>query len=110
MSRSTPNPKKRDFLLPPGCKDLIHVLQGAPPKPSLAPFLINEKIRASSVRVIGDQDEQLGIMPLADALALARSRKIDLVEIASTAKPPICCLVDFSKFRDEVAGLRKKKS
>ena len=109
MGNITPNPKKRGYLLPPGCKDLIHVLQGAPKTQSLTPVRINGKIRAREVRVIGEQGEQLGILSLADALSLARSHGIDLVEIAPTAKPPVCRIVDFGRYRYEASNNQKKK-
>jgi len=59
---------------------------------------VNGKIRASEVRVIEYQGRQLGIMRLTDALKAAKLRGIDLVEIASTAKPPICCLMDYGEY------------
>lgn len=110
MGSSTPNPKKRGYLLPPGCKDLVHVLLGAPKTPSLTPVRVNGRIRAREVRVIGEEGEQLGILPLADALTLARSRGIDLVEIAPTARPPVCRIVDFGRYRYEASkGQEQKK-
>ena len=108
MASITPNPKKRSYLLPPGCKDLFDVLQGTPPKLSPSTFRLNGKIQAREVRVIGEQGEQLGIMPLAEALRLAQSRSIDLVEIAPRARPPICRIVDYGKFRYELSRRRKK--
>ncbi|MGZ8938687.1 MAG: translation initiation factor IF-3 [Limisphaerales bacterium] len=62
---------------------------------------VNNKIRAREVRVIGDNSEQLGVMGLNEALAMARQRGVDLVEIAATATPPVCRLVDFGKYRYE---------
>ena len=62
---------------------------------------VNNKIRAREVRVIGDNSEQLGVMSLNDALAMARQRQVDLVEIAATAQPPVCRLVDYGKYRYE---------
>jgi translation initiation factor IF-3 len=58
----------------------------------------NGKIRAREVRVIDDQKQQLGVMSLGDALQLARSKNLDLIEIASTATPPVCRIVDYGKF------------
>jgi translation initiation factor IF-3 len=110
MGIATPNPNKRSYLLPPGCKDLIDVLNGPPAKPSLAPKVrVNGRIRAAEVRVIGEDGRQVGVLPLAEALALAKSRGIDLVEIAPRARPPVCRLVDFGKFRYEAAKRRRKK-
>jgi len=53
------------------------------------------------VRVISDDGEQLGILPLREALALAQERNLDLVEVAPTAQPPVCRLMDYGKFRYE---------
>jgi translation initiation factor IF-3 len=58
----------------------------------------NGKIRAREVRVIGDSKEQLGVMSLNDALAAARSKGLDLIEIAPNAIPPVCRIVDYGKF------------
>jgi translation initiation factor IF-3 len=62
---------------------------------------INGKIRAREVRVIGIDGKQLGVLSLNEALALARGNGVDLVEIAATATPPVCRLVDYGKFRYE---------
>jgi len=69
---------------------------------------INGKIRAREVRVIGIDGKQLGVMPLNDALNLARQNGVDLVEIAATAVPPVCRVVDFGKFRYEQAKKDKE--
>jgi translation initiation factor IF-3 len=58
-------------------------------------------ITAPQVRVIGDEGEQVGIMPLRQALALAEEQGLDLVEIAPSAHPPVCKVVDYGKFRYE---------
>ena len=63
----------------------------------------NGKIRAREVRVIDDNKQQLGVMPLGDALRLAQSKGLDLIEIAATATPPVCRIVDYGKFRYEEA-------
>src|SRR5580765_6398169 len=97
------NTKKRGYLLPPGCKDLIHVLQGPPPKPLFsAKARVNGKIRAREVRLIAQNGQDIGIFPTTVALRLARACKHDLVEIAPRAKPPVCRLVDFGKFSFEL--------
>ena len=69
---------------------------------------VNGKIRAREVRVIGTDGQQLGVIPLADAINLARAKGVDLVEIAATAVPPVCRLVDFGKFRYEQAKKDKE--
>jgi translation initiation factor IF-3 len=68
---------------------------------------VNGKIRAREVRVIMDE-KQLGIFPLNDALSLARQHGVDLVEISATATPPVCRLVDFGKYRYELAKREKE--
>ena len=62
---------------------------------------VNEEIRAREVRVIADGGEQLGIMSGRDALKLALEKHLDLVEIAPTAKPPVCKIMDYGKYRYE---------
>ncbi len=69
---------------------------------------VNGKIRAREVRVVGVDGQQHGVLPLADAINLARSHGVDLVEIAATANPPVCRLVDFGKFRYEQAKKDKE--
>ncbi|MDD3369913.1 MAG: translation initiation factor IF-3 [Lachnospiraceae bacterium] len=68
---------------------------------------MNEQIRDKEIRVIGADGEQLGIMTPRDAMKLAEEAGIDLVKIAPTAKPPVCKLVDYGKYRYELA--RKDK-
>lgn len=62
-------------------------------------YRINQYIQANTVRVLGEDGKQLGVMPLSEALALARSKEIDLVEIAHAAQPPVCRIIDFNKFK-----------
>ena len=62
---------------------------------------INEEIRAREVRVIGRDGEQLGIMSGREAQQLAYEKHLDLVEIAPTAKPPVCRIMDYGKYRYE---------
>ncbi|NLP30611.1 MAG: translation initiation factor IF-3, partial [Clostridiales bacterium] len=61
--------------------------------------LINEEIREKEVRVIDSDGTQLGIMSIEDALKLSIERKLDLVNIAPNAKPPVCKILDYGKFR-----------
>ncbi len=70
MDSITPDPKKRGYLLPPGCKDLVDVLKGASSlkHPPGRRWRVNGKIRAPEVRVIGEQGQELGMMLLVDAL------------------------------------------
>ncbi len=60
---------------------------------------INGEITAPQVRLVGENAEQLGIVPVAEALRLAEERGVDLVEIAPMAQPPVCKLMDYGKFR-----------
>lgn len=76
--------------------------------PSGPSVRINGKIRAREVRVIGDDSQQLGVMPLGDALSLARTRGVDLVEVAPNANPPVCRLVDFGKYKYEQEKRQKE--
>lgn len=69
---------------------------------------VNGKIRAREVRVIGVDGKQAGILSLAEALNLARASGVDLVEIAPTANPPVCRVVDYGKFRYEQAKKDKE--
>jgi len=62
---------------------------------------INEEIRAREVRVIGVNGEQLGIMNIRDALQLAADANLDLVNVAPMAKPPVCRIMDYGKYRYE---------
>jgi translation initiation factor IF-3 len=64
---------------------------------------INERIRAPEVRLVGPQGEQIGIVPVSEALKLAQEADLDLVEVAPTARPPVCKLMDYGKFKYEAA-------
>jgi len=69
---------------------------------------INEEIRDKEVRLVGPEGEQLGIFPLADATRIATERNLDLVKIAPQAKPPVCKVMDYGKFRFEQAKREKE--
>ena len=69
--------------------------------------MINEQIRDKEVRLIGEDGEQLGIVPGKEALRMAQEAELDLVKIAPTAKPPVCKIIDYGKYRYELA--RKEK-
>ena len=62
---------------------------------------INEQIRVREVRLIDDEGNQKGIVPVMEALKMAKERELDLVEIAPTANPPVCKILDFGKYRFE---------
>jgi translation initiation factor IF-3 len=69
---------------------------------------VNGKIRAREVRVIGVDGKQLGVLTLSEALTMARTNGVDLVEIAANATPPVCRLVDYGKYRYELAKKEKE--
>ncbi len=71
---------------------------------------INEKILVREVRLIDEQGNQRGIVPTAEALAIARQAGLDLVEVSPTANPPVCKLLDFGKYRfEQEKKLRESK-
>jgi translation initiation factor IF-3 len=74
---------------------------------AISELMINEQIRDKEVRLIGENGEQLGIMSAKEALQLAEEAELDLVKIAPTAKPPVCRIVDYGKFKYE--QIRKEK-
>lgn len=69
--------------------------------------MINGQIRDKEVRVISEDGEQLGIMSSKDAMKLAREAELDLVKIAPKAQPPVCKIIDYGKYKYELA--RKEK-
>jgi translation initiation factor IF-3 len=77
--------------------------QGIPPHERHSPpdrgQRINEQIRISPVRLIGEQGEQLGVVPTSQAMEMAREKQLDLVEVAPNERPPVCRIMDFGKFR-----------
>jgi translation initiation factor IF-3 len=64
---------------------------------------INDRIRAAEVRLVGPKGEQVGIVSITEALRLAQEADLDLVEVAPTARPPVCKLMDYGKFKYESA-------
>ena len=69
--------------------------------------MINEQIRDREVRLIGENGELIGIMSAKEAYKLAQEAELDLVKIAPTAKPPVCKIIDYGKYKNELA--RKEK-
>ena len=69
--------------------------------------MINEQIRDREIRLIGSNGEQLGIMSAREAMKIAQEAELDLVKIAPTAKPPVCKIIDYGKYKYEQA--RKEK-
>ncbi len=74
----------------------------------ISELMINEQIRDREIRLIGEDGEQLGIMSARDAMKLAREANLDLVKIAPTAKPPVCKIIDYGKYRYEQARRDKE--
>ena len=64
---------------------------------------INEKVKVKEVRLIDDEGKQFGVVPTFDALKLARERGLDLVEISPKAIPPVCKIMDYGKFKYQLA-------
>ncbi len=62
---------------------------------------MNERIRAREVRVIDEQGNQVGILPVRQALEMARQKGLDLVEVAPTANPPVCRIMDYGRYKYE---------
>jgi translation initiation factor IF-3 len=67
----------------------------------------NERIRVPEVRLIDDEGQQVGVLKTADALAFAQERELDLVEVAPDARPPVCRVLDYSKYKYEQAQKQK---
>ena len=74
---------------------------------TISDLMINEQIRDKEIRLIGENGEQLGIMSSKDAMKMAEEAGLDLVKIAPTAKPPVCKIVDYGKYKYE--QVRKEK-
>ena len=74
----------------------------------ISELMINEQIRDREIRLIGEDGEELGILSARDAMKLAREANLDLVKIAPTAKPPVCKIIDYGKYRYEQARREKE--
>ena len=74
---------------------------------AISDLLINEQIRDKEVRVIGEDGEQLGVMSIKEAMDLAEEAGVDLIKIAPTAKPPVCKIADYGKYKYE--QMRREK-
>ncbi|TVY09734.1 translation initiation factor IF-3 [Paenibacillus cremeus] len=70
--------------------------------------MINDEIRAREVRLIGADGEQLGIKPIREAQQIAQDLNLDLVNVAPTAKPPVCRIMDYGKYRYEMQKKEKE--
>ena len=74
---------------------------------TISDLMINGQIRDKEVRVIAENGDQLGVMPVKEAMKLAQEAELDLVKIAPKAQPPVCKIIDYGKYRYELA--RKEK-
>ncbi len=74
---------------------------------TISDLLINGQIREKEVRVIGEHGEQVGVVSIQEAMRLAEEAEVDLIMVAPTAKPPVCRLADYGKYRYE--QMRKDK-
>jgi len=123
MSSLTPDPKKRDYLLPPGCKNLIDVLKQSPKGQTQSPskieglqpistehVFVNGKIHAREVRICDEAGVVLGVFGLSDALALAKSRDVDLVLVNAKVTPPLCVLIDYGKYKYQQSKKKKPRN
>lgn len=70
----------------------------------------NDKIRAREVRVVGPDGGMLGVMPPEEALKIAKSHHLDLVEVASNAVPPVCRILEFGKYKYEISKQKRNKA
>ncbi len=76
---------------------------------TISDLMINEQIRDKEIRLIGEDGAQLGVMPTREALRLAREAELDLVKIAPGARPPVCKIIDYGKFKYE-QGRKEKEA
>ena len=75
---------------------------------SVKDILINEEITFAEVRVIDSDGSQLGVLPIADAIEAAYARDLDLVAVSPNATPPVCKIMDYGKYRFEIAKREKE--
>ena len=71
-------------------------------------LLINEQIRDKEVRVIDSNGEQIGIVPIKNALKLAQERQLDLVKVSPQSRPPVCKIMDYGKYKYEQSKREKE--
>ena len=91
------------FTSRPGPPGAARVNRSEERKISASEFRINEEIRAREVRLIGPDGQNLGVVPVREALSLAQQSTLDLVEIAPNVDPPVCRVLDYGKFLYEKA-------
>jgi len=91
-------------LPPPGANDRFHATDRKDHQ------RVNEQIRISPIRLVGPNGEQVGVIPTAQALEMAREAQLDLVEVAALEKPPVCKIMDFGKFKFQQKQKQKEKT
>ena len=93
--------RRRPFFISP--RDASHPVRHTPGGPISTELRINDRIRVPEVRLVGPNGETVGIVRIDDALRLAQEADLDLVEVAPTARPPVCKLMVYGKFKYENA-------
>ncbi len=83
-------------------------LSGGAYKISAENLRVNEQIRAREVRIVDNDGEQIGVMPLKKGMSIAEEKGLDLVEVAPQAKPPVCKVMDYGKYKYEQAKKAKE--
>ncbi len=74
----------------------------------ISEIIINEKIRDREIRVVDEEGNQLGVMSPREAMNIAREKNLDLIKIAPKAKPPVCKIMDFGKYKYEISKREKE--
>ncbi len=87
----------------------IHRHRQRKPKYNVPKYNTNEKIRSEQVRVIDDEDNALGVMDTIEAIKLAESKEMDLVEVSPKAEPPVCKILDYGHFKYQKEKEAKKQ-
>src|SRR5437588_6837533 len=105
MLSITHGPAPLDNRTPPQLVQVPKKFDRRPPERD--PTRINERIRVPEVRLIGEDGNQIGVIKTDDALRYAQERDLDLVEVAPEARPPVCRVLDYSKYKYEQAQKQK---
>ena len=92
----------------PDCRVARDRRKGSGPIAATGEHRINDRIRVREVRLVGPDGTQLGIKPAPEALSIARDLDLDLVEVAPTANPPVCRIMDYGKFKFDEAQKAKE--
>lgn len=76
--------------------------------PIISELMINEQIRDKEVRLVGAEGEQIGVLPIKEAQQMASEKNLDLVKIAPQAKPPVCKIMDYGKYKFDATKKEKE--